>query len=306
MKFKAVERGGVKAVAYSRDGKMLASGGNVDSAIKLWNVETGELVRTLEGHTGGARALAFSPDSGKLVSANEKVRLWDVRTGRLLREIDEKKLLVDSFSVQDVAFSADGRIVASGGDHLITWNVETGELVKQFDNGSYVVALSADGRSIASARGEKVLLIDMETGRVRFELSKSSDNSRIHSLAFSPDSKLLASAGGALSDVRIWDVETGALKQSFSPYDLKEGFGIDAVAFSPDGKLFASGNGYKGTITIWDTKTWELKATFKNVGLYANITKGGSINSIAFAPDSKLLASGDQDGMVKLWDVSGL
>ena len=307
MKFKAVDKGVVNSVAFSPDGKLLASGAS-GKGIKLWDVETGEVKQTLEGHPYGTDALAFSTDGRMLVSGSEKVRLWDVKTGRLIREMDEKKILVDSLGVQDVAFSPDGKSIASAGDHLIIWDVDTGEPIKQFESGSYVVALSPDGKSIASATSDKVKLFDIATGKLKFEAKQSDDYARIQSLAFSPDGKLLASASlGIISDVKVWDAQTGALKQTLKPYKKTPEYGgIEAVAFSPDGKLLASGNGHIKTITLYDTKSWELKSTLNNGGLYSALTKGGVVNAIAFSPDGKLIASGDVDGMVKLWDISDL
>lgn len=307
MKLKAVDRGVVNAVAFSPDGKLLAGGAN-GTGIKLWDVATGEVKLTLEGHPYGTEALAFSPDGSMLVSGSEKVRLWDVKTGRLIREMDEKKILVDSLGVQDVGFSPDGKSIASAGDHLIIWDVETGNPIKQFESGSYVVALSPDGKSIASATSEKVKLFDIETGKLKFEARQSDDYARIQSLAFSPDGKLLASASlGIISYVKVWDAETGTLKQTLTPYKKRPEYGgIEAVAFSPDGKFLASGNGHIKTITVYDAKTWELKLTLNNGGLYSALTQGGVVYAIAFSPDGKQIASGDTDGMVKLWDISDL
>jgi WD40 repeat protein len=307
MTLRAVDKGVVKAVAFSRDGKIVASAGS-GRGIKLWDVQTGKVTRTLEGNSSETESIVFSPDGRILASGGGDLRLWDVQTGQLLRTMKEGQKIVDDFDIRGIAFSPDGKTIASAGEELILWDAETGEAIRKFDAGFYVVAISPDGKTIVSvASGETGKLYDIETAALKREFKQGDEYARIRALAFSPDGKFLASAGGGIPpEVKVWNLETWTLQQTLNPYDIKEGFGIEGAAFSPDGKWFASGNGYKGTITVWDTKTWKLKTTFKNIGLYAAITRGGSIEAIAFSPDSKTIASGDQDGMVKLWDLSDL
>lgn len=306
MKLKAVDKGIVKSVAFSPDGKLLASGAS-GTGIKLWDVGTGEVKRTLEGHSYGTESVAFSPDGRMLVSGGEDVKLWDVESGRLIRRMDEERKLSGSLGIRGVAFSRDGKSFASAGQQLIIWDTETGEAIKRFDHGFYVVALSPDGKSIASVGSNTIRLFDIESGKLRLELKQPDKYADIEALAYSPDGKLLASAiAGTNSSVKVWDAETGELKQTLTPYDITTGFGIQAVAFSSDGRFLASGNGNANTITIWDTKTWELKLKLKNSGLIQGFTGKGSIEAVAFSPDGKLLASGDWDAMVKLWDISDL
>ena len=75
-------RGGVNALAFSSDGKMLASGGS-DNTVQLWNIVTGEPITTFTGHTNGINALTFSPDNRTLASgsADGTVRFWNIKTG---------------------------------------------------------------------------------------------------------------------------------------------------------------------------------------------------------------------------------
>jgi WD40 repeat protein len=101
----------VNSVAFSPDGRLLASGGD-DGAVSLWDSATGEALRSLQGHTDWVRSVAFSPDGRLLASGGDDwaVRLWDSATGEALRSLKEHTRWVIS-----VAFSPDGRLLASGG-----------------------------------------------------------------------------------------------------------------------------------------------------------------------------------------------
>ncbi|TAQ83564.1 hypothetical protein B7494_g8112 [Chlorociboria aeruginascens] len=114
----------------------------------------------------------------------------------------------------------------------------------------------------------------------------------IKSVAFSHDSKLLASAS-LDNTIKIWDVATGILQQTFERHNNL----IKLIAFSHDSKLLASAS-YDKTIKIWDTATGILQQTLEG--------HSGLINSIAFSHDSKLLASASNDKTIKVWDAAGI
>jgi WD40 repeat protein len=283
----------VASVAFSPDGTLLASAGSADKTIKLWNVATGEVVRTLVGHTGSVASVAFSPDGTLLASGSgdNTVRLWDVASGTVRRTLSGH-----TFLINEVAFSPSGRLLASGAnDNTVKlWSVTTGEaiqmLVGHTDN-VFSVAFSPDGMLLASGSGlrdKTVKLWDVATGTVLRSLAA---RDWVLSVAFSPDGTLLAS-GGNDHTVRLWSVSTGVALRTLTNTDS-----VFSIAFSPDGKLLATGI-WDGTVKLWDVATGTVARTLEG--------HTSHVLSVAFSPDGNLLASGSSDRTVRLWDVSGL
>ena len=113
----------VESVAYSPDGQLIASG-SWDRTIRLWDANTGELLQTLEGHTGWVDSVAYSPDGQTIASGDRDntIRLWDADTGEHLQTLKGHTSAVDS-----VAYSPDGQTLVSGSldGTALLWKVES-------------------------------------------------------------------------------------------------------------------------------------------------------------------------------------
>ena len=217
-------------MALSSDGKFLASTGDWNNnTIHLWDVVSGKLLRTLEGHSKRVISLAFSPDGQRLASASydNTIKLWDVKTGLLLRTLTGRP----GHMMGCVAFSPNNNLIASGdGTEIRLWSAQSGQLLQTItpNNRVFALAFSPDGKTLANAgplfhnvRGEThgphgALLVPRET----------------------------MSAG----EVWLWDVETGRWLQTFS-----DGHWALDIAFAPDGKRLAQISD-DNTVRIWPIK----------------------------------------------------
>jgi WD40 repeat protein len=271
----------VYSVAFSPDGHYLAAGTGPSNVLRkerlpadvlVWDLRTGQRLHTLKGHLNAVLSVAFSPapldGSRRAVRAAPRwllasagadaiVRLWEIPSGQ-----EQPALKGHKSVVMGVAFSPDGkRLATAGGDRVVRlWDPVTGKEQRAWEvpEGARAVAFSPDGQLLAAAvsggngKPGVIKVWDPGTNRERFTLTAHA--STIFSIAFSPDSRHLVSAGGTVGfqgEVRVWDTSTGDELLSLPPQDLT----VYGTAFSPDGRLLATACGSlyrRGLVRLWD------------------------------------------------------
>ena len=260
----------VTSIAFSPDGRWIASSSD-DATIKLWDVGSGRLLRTLTGHLQGVKSIAISPDGARLASVSDDgtAKIWDPQTGQSLRTITGVSEGQSEFLQSKIAFSRDGQsIFTVSFNGIRRWAVASGTLLQTYSKqGTFAswqsFALSPDERWMAVAH----------TGAVG-----------------APPAGL-----GIGSQIRLLDAANGKVIKTFGTHSKTEG--VNSIAFAPGGGSIAS-VGYDGTTKIWDVATGQLRHTLTHTGTY--------LYTAAFSPDGRsLVSAGDSDGP-KLWDaVSG-
>ncbi|MGE3988780.1 MAG: caspase family protein [Pseudorhodoplanes sp.] len=292
----------VNAVAISKDGRALVSGGD-DKIVRLWDMVSGRLIHDIGEHSeivasvdfsgdgskvaaSGARTIAFSADSARMASASDSaVSVWDAASRRLLRTTN---------------WTSPGK----DGARISLWEVSTGRLVRNFSPpvsswASWVVptvnsiVFSRDGsRLLVGTDDSSAKLLETATGKV---IRLFRDENGIASGALSPDGAFVAlgtfATLGADKSVKLWAV-TGA--QSTRKLE-GHAQGVSSVVFSPDGARVISGSG-DASLKIWDAGSGQLLRTLN--GHLAGI------KAIAQTSDGRRLVSAGEDTTIRIWDAA--
>lgn len=266
----------VRCVAFSYDGKFLATGSN-DHSIKVWNISEKSLCYQLEGHTSNVKCICFSPEGLRLFSAGEDkhIRVWD------LLEQKESTKFESKSDINFIAFSSDYETLAIAFEAkdivlkiFIDSEVKTEKLEGHAES---VLSLCFDksGKLLVSAAADQAIKVwDIVTKEalVSWEYPLP-----VSAVAFSPDAKHVAS-GSFDNSIIIWNLEK---KEQESSINCQSDM-ISYLTFSPNGAYIASASS-DNVLRVFGFADRLLKFSFN----WCTI----SLNSIAFSPDSKLLAS---------------
>ncbi|WP_133512265.1 WD40 repeat domain-containing protein [Candidatus Thiosymbion oneisti] len=275
-----------QGVAFAPDGRSVLSGSD-DSTMKLWDLSSGQKIRTFSGPSG-VFAIALAPDGRRALSGgvDNTLRLWDLISGKEIRTFTGH-----SNAVHAIAFSPDGRSVLSGSwdNTLKLWDLNSGKKLRTFTGHSdvvYSVAFAPDGRrALSGSRDNTLKLWDLSSGKEIRTFSGHSGS--VMSVAFAPDGRSVLS-GGVDDTMRLWDLISGKEIRTFSGHSDA----VFSVAFAPDGRSVLSGSG-DGTLKLWDLSSGKEIRTLSG--------HSNGISSVAFAPDGRRAVSGDSDGYLILW-----
>jgi len=306
----------VFSAAFSPDGKKVVTA-SFDRTARIWNAESGEVLRTLEGHTGVLRAAVFSPDGKTIVTASDDrtARIWNAESGSAHFGKEILKLEGHTDYIWSIAFSPNGKRIATASYDRTAkiWDTESGKVLQTFNGYAYPVvsvAFSPDGERIATASNNwTARLWDAESFHLLKE-RRGADGAS--SVAFSPDGKKIVAISGG--DIRIWDadMEKELLKlvhpdsvraelererrelerpgvRSLGPH-----FWISSAEFSHDGKKVVAA-GLSTTVQTWDAESGEELQKLEG--------HPDLLCSVAFSPDGKkVVAAGGNTA--RIWNLA--
>ncbi|HEY6139633.1 MAG TPA: WD40 repeat domain-containing protein [Thermoanaerobaculia bacterium] len=211
----------VWTIAFSPDGKLLASGGN-DALVRVWDVERGALLHTLRGHKRIVWNVAFSPDGRTLASGSYDftIRLWDVPSGQ-----QRKVITGHTETVVTLEYTPDGRLVSGSDDKTARLWDANGNPLRVFEGSAehvQALAVSPDGKWLITGGRDKSMLGELAQNF----FGDSTSNPGV--------------------SMRLWDLESGRLLQTFRGHAND----VNDLAFSPDGQWIASASSDR-TVGLW-------------------------------------------------------
>lgn len=284
------------SVDFSPDGKMLALGKNPDSEnLQFRDVKTGDVIETFKNEQA-VWAVKISPRGDVIATGGFSTTIWSL-DGSIL---DQYGPYVSGGHTASVSFSPDGELLAEGSDYFLKiWRVlDNGRIInyREIDLSQYNyasifdVAISPDGKLVATALSSGIGVWNLSTGRRVFYSATESGFTFYNSLAWSSDSSTIATASNE-KGVELWSLETG---ENLMTLNTPSGT-FSSLAWSQDGKKLGVGAD-EGIAYIFDTY---------NGMIFNDFGSGYELNSIAFAPDNQTLALGYGNRTAQIWNLDG-
>lgn len=277
-----------KSVVLSPDGKTVATG-DKDRSIRLWTIESGQLLATIPAHGSNINSIAWSPDGKYIVSASDdfSIKEWNIRAEQ------ELMLPLGVSRYYATAFSSHQELLASGvteDKQVKLWNLSTGQEIaklNEFADNVLCAAFSPDRKVLATGGTDEENLVKLWDAATGQEIrSLKGHTGYIYAIAFSPDGALLVSGGP--NHTIIWNVRTGQKLEALDDNSWR-------AVFSPDGKYLAVAS-QDNSVKLWDVSARRFVRIFKG--------HTAVVEAIAFSSDNKWLATGGDDNTVRLWDIA--
>jgi len=295
----------IRDVTFTKDGRYVVSAGD-DKVVRVWDLETGETVRTLRGQIGAGSegkifAMALSPDERWLAvggwmkipgESGHHIRLYNFPTGKLVTLLKGHTDVVNS-----LAFSPDSRYLVSGSSdkNAIIWHINQQQrlhTLKGHTNHIYAVAFTPDSKRVVTGSYDHSLrLWRVKTGELISKLQGHSD--KVRSVAISPQDGTIAS-GSWDHTIRIWDGKTGRFIKTLA----NQGTEVGSLSFSHDGGYLVSGTSGSGKkyCHLWSYPSGKEIVTYKQ---HDNV-----VIATAISPDGRWVATaGGNDRAIHIWNL---
>jgi len=285
----------LNAIYYSDDSEIIS--GSDDNVIKFWDIKSGKEIKTIEGRKTYIESIDFSKDGKYALSGSKdnKIRYVDLSSGEIVKNFQGKFMVLGFLS-----FSKDGKMALSGdGVDMVLWNIEKQQELRNFkghNNTVNYVSFSNDGKlglSVCSQE-DKFNIWELESGK----LLKSITSQGVYSAVFSPDNKFILT--GHLTELgagvlKLWNTNKGTEVKTFAGYASS----ITSADFFPDGKSFITTSGF-GKYSV---RKWDL---FPGIDLKPLPDNGKTAQCVAISSDGKIIATGNTDNSITIWDAESL
>jgi WD40 repeat protein len=288
--------GKLRAVAMTPDGRLAVASSSdwlfsLGPMLQVCDLERGERIRNLVGHSGEIRAVAVTPDGQRAVSGSDDrtVKVWDLERHQLVRAGERHWL-----GLWAVTVTPDGKYAISGSEDrtLKVWDLKRGTVIRTLEGHRgliMTVAVTPDGqRAVSGSDDGTVKVWDLQ--RAEVIRSMRAHEGRVWAVAVTPDGRRVVSGLGD-GTLKLWDLRRGALIRTLEGHSGE----IAAVVVTPDGRRAVAGC-FDGALKVWDLRRGVLIRSLK--GHTAVVT------SVALAPGGQQVISGSYDGTLKIWDLT--
>ena len=305
--------------------------------IELWDLHSSELRTTFENPSGDVNSVVYHPNSRMFVTGDSEgvIRIWDIENG------ENQEFLRLQQRISKVAFSPDAMAIMCWSDGIIQlFETKTGKAISKLEDIEHIdrFFFGPNWKLIVGEKNREIRIWDGESGKVKIKLDYPNWDKHY---ALSLDGKTIADTKNNDSTVRLLDIHTGEIINTFTGENLRSR--VQSIAFSPDGQTIAIAS--YGEVRLWDMDSGIQKVTLYGKGFFSNLQfsldghtfaargytskretglylwdidstdlqksklkhfitgHNNKISCLSFSPDGQKLASG-HDYLVRLWDVS--